>query len=231
MNKNKWQELDERIISCRLCSRLVAWREEVARVKKRAYRDWEYWGNPVPGFGDENAKVLIVGLAPGAHGSNRTGRMFTGDVSGIFLYRALFKNGFANQAMATNREDGLRLKDIYITAVCRCVPPDNRPTQDEIQNCQPYLLEEIRLLKSLQGIVALGGVAYKRLQVIFDLVFSRRIAEPFSHNNFIPSNRSSPWLLISFHPSQQNTQTGRLTETMFDTIWCKAHNLIQDGER
>ena len=231
MNKNKWQELDERIISCRLCSRLVAWREEVARVKKRAYRDWEYWGNPVPGFGDENAKVLIVGLAPGAHGSNRTGRMFTGDVSGIFLYRALFKNGFANQAMATNREDGLRLKDIYITAVCRCVPPDNRPTQDEIQNCQPYLLEEIRLLKSLQGIVALGGVAYKRLQVIFDLVFSRRIAEPFSHGNFIPSEGLSPWLLASYHPSQQNTQTGRLTETMFDTIWSKAHNLIQDGER
>jgi uracil-DNA glycosylase family 4 len=231
MNKNKWQELDERIISCRLCSRLVAWREEVARVKKRAYRDWGYWGNPVPGFGDENAKVLIVGLAPGAHGSNRTGRMFTGDASGIFLYRGLFKYGFANQAMATNREDGLRLKDIYITAVCRCVPPDNHPTQDEIQNCQPYLLEEIRLLKSLQGIVALGGVAYKRLQVIFDMVFSRRIREPFSHNNFIPSEGSSPWLLMSYHPSQQNTQTGRLTETMFDTIWSKAHNLIQDGER
>ena len=230
MNKNEWQELDERIISCRLCSRLVAWREEVARVKKRAYRDWDYWGKPVPGFGDENAKVLIVRLAPGAHGSNRTGRMFTGDASGIFLYRALFQKGFANQATAIKRDDGLQLKDIYISAVCRCAPPDNRPTQDEILNCQPYLLEEIRYLKSLQGIVALGGVAYKRLQVIFELVFSRKIAEPFSHGKFILSERSSPWLLQSYHPSQQNTQTGRLTEKMFDSIWSKAHNLIQDGE-
>jgi uracil-DNA glycosylase len=226
MNKNKWQDLEEMIISCRLCPRLVAWREEIARVKRRAYWDWEYWGKPVPGFGDEKAKVLIVGLAPGAHGSNRTGRMFTGDASGVFLYRVLFKNGFANQPTSINRDDGLKLKDVYISAVCRCVPPDNRPTQDEILNCQPFLLKEIRLLQSMQGIVALGGVAYKRLQVIFNLVFSKKIVEPFSHGNFIPSNGSSPWLLMSYHPSQQNTQTGRLTERMFDSIWNKVYQLI-----
>jgi len=230
MNKNKPQELEERIISCRLCPRLVAWREEVARLKKRAYRDWDYWGKPVTGFGDENAKVLIVGLAPGAHGSNRTGRMFTGDASGVFLYRALFKQGFANQANVTSRDDGLRLKDVYISAVCRCVPPDNRPTQDEIMNCQPYLLEEMRLLNSLQGIVALGGVAYKRLQAIYDIDFSKKITESFSHGNFIPSEGSTPWLLMSYHPSQQNTQTGRLTEKMFDLIWSHAHQLMDVGE-
>ena len=228
MTRNDWQELNERIISCRLCPRLVAWREEVARVKKRAYRDWDYWGKPVTGFGDQNARVLVVGLAPGAHGSNRTGRMFTGDASGVFLYRALYKNGFANQPMAVNRDDGLKLRDIYISAVCRCVPPDNRPTQDEILNCQPYLLEEIRLLTSLQGIVALGGVAYRRVQIMYEKISLRKISEPFSHENFIASDGSIPWLLMSYHPSQQNTQTGRLTEKMFDLIWSKAHKLIEE---
>jgi uracil-DNA glycosylase len=230
MNKNRWEGLNERIISCRVCPRLVAWREEVAQVKKRAYRDWDYWGKPVPGFGDEKAKILIIGLAPGAHGSNRTGRMFTGDSSGIFLYRALFKNGFANQATATNRDDGLQLKDIYISAICRCVPPDNQPTQPEILNCQSYLLEEIELLTSLQGIIALGGLAYKRLQVIYESIFSKKISAPFAHGNFIPSEKSSPWLLMSYHPSQQNTQTGRLTEKMFDSIWHKVGRLIGNGE-
>ena len=226
MIKNTWRELEERIITCRLCPRLVAWREEVARVKKRAYRDWDYWGKPVPSFGDENAKVLIVGLAPGAHGSNRTGRMFSGDASGVFLFKALFHAGFANQPDAIRRDDGLQLKEIYISAVCRCVPPENRPTQDEILNCQPFLLQEINLLKSIQGIVVLGGMAYKRLQVIFDLIYSIKIREPFSNGKFIPSNGFCPWLLMSYHPSQQNTQTGRLTEKMFDSIWSKANRLI-----
>jgi uracil-DNA glycosylase family 4 len=226
MNAKSWQILEEKIISCRLCLRLVAWREEVARIKKSAFRDWDYWGKPVPGFGDENARVLIVGLAPGAHGSNRTGRMFTGDASGEFLYRALYKQGFANQPHAISRDDGLQLKDVYISAVCRCAPPDNRPTTDEIMNCQPYLLEEMRLLKSLKGVVALGGVAYRRLQVIFDVIFSKKIPDPFSHGIFIPANDSSPWLLAGYHPSQQNTQTNRLTEEMFDSIWNKTTQLI-----
>lgn len=172
MNMKGWQDLNERIVSCQLCPRLVAWREEVSRMKKRAYRDWNYWGKPVPGFGDEKARILIIGLAPGAHGSNRTGRMFTGDAAGVFLYRALCKNGFANQTTATNREDGLQLNDIYISAICRCVPPDNQPTQSEILNCQPYLLEEIELLTTLQGIITLGGLAYKRLQAIYASRFS-----------------------------------------------------------
>ena len=223
---NKWQDLEERIISCRHCPRLVAWREEVARVKKRAYRDWEYWGKPVPGFGDEDARVLVVGLAPGAHGSNRTGRMFTGDASGVFLYRALFRNGFANQATAVRRDDGLQLKEIFISAVCRCVPPDNHPTNEEILNCQPFLLEEIQMLNSLKGFVALGGVAYRRLQVLFDMIYSRKIGQSFSHGTFVPGNENSPWLLMSYHPSQQNTQTGRLTEKMFDSVWSKAHRMI-----
>ncbi|MFN8424925.1 MAG: uracil-DNA glycosylase [Anaerolineales bacterium] len=140
----KLDELNAEIITCRKCPRLVAWREEVARVKRKAYRDQEYWGKPVPGFGDPNARVLVVGLAPGAHGSNRTGRQFTGDASGGFLYPALYRAGFANQAEAESRDDGLRLKDMYITASARCAPPDNKPSLEELNNCQPYLARELK---------------------------------------------------------------------------------------
>src|SRR5512142_937410 len=136
-------ELNEEIIACRKCPRLVAWREDVAREKRKAYRDWEYWGKPVPGFGDSRARVLVVGLAPGAHGSNRTGRMFTGDASGQFLYAALHRAGFANQPVSTDRNDGLRLRDIYVTASVRCAPPDNKPSQAELINCQPFLHREL----------------------------------------------------------------------------------------
>jgi uracil-DNA glycosylase family 4 len=222
-----WLDLNSKIITCRFCPRLVLWREEVARVKKRAFKDWGYWGKPVPGFGDENARVLVVGLAPGAHGSNRTGRMFTGDASGEFLYRALCKQGFANQPHASYREDDLKLTGAFITAICRCVPPGNHPTMDEIVHCQPFLLEEFRLLKSLQGVVALGGIAFRRMQVIFEMKFSQKIREPFSHGLFIPSFGLAPWLLASYHPSQQNTSTGRLTERMFDKVWKKTAELIK----
>ena len=162
----KLDELNAEIITCRKCPRLVAWREEVARTKRKAYRDQEYWGKPVPGFGDPKARVLVVGLAPGAHGSNRTGRAFTGDASGGFLYPALHKAGFANQAEASSRNDGLRLKDLYITAVARCAPPDNKPSLEELNNCQPYLEREIEILKP-KVIVCLGRIAFERILKIF----------------------------------------------------------------
>jgi uracil-DNA glycosylase family 4 len=141
------ESLNTELLTCRKCPRLVAWREEVARVKRRAYRDWEYWGKPVPGFGDPRARVMAVGLAPGAHGSNRTGRMFTGDASGEFLYAALFRAGFANQPESRHRDDGLTLKNLYITAVCRCAPPGNKPSPQEIANCQPYMAQEIEIFQ------------------------------------------------------------------------------------
>jgi uracil-DNA glycosylase family 4 len=220
-------DLNCQIEACRLCPRLVEYREEVARVKRRAYREMPYWGKPVPGFGDENARILIVGLAPGAHGSNRTGRMFTGDDSGRFLYGALYRQGFANQATATSREDDLMLKDLYITAVGRCAPPDNKPSPQELKNCQPYLLRELELLTRLQGVVALGKIAY---DAMFKILSARGVdlpAVPFGHLAFAQSVPGAQWLLGSYHPSRQNTQTGRLTKAMFDEVWVKAHRLIE----
>ena len=156
-----WEHLNHEIITCRQCPRLVEWREEVARTKRRAYEDWDYWGKPVPGFGDRQARVVIVGLAPGAHGSNRTGRMFTGDSSGETLFGALHRAGFANQPTATHRGDGLRLDDVFITAVVRCVPPQNRPQAQERHNCRPFLARELALLTETQVVLALGHVAFK----------------------------------------------------------------------
>jgi len=167
VNQDGWIELEKEVINCRKCPRLVNWREEVAMEKRKAYLDWEYWGKPVPGFGDFEAQVLVVGLAPGAHGSNRTGRMFTGDSSGDFLYPALFTAGFANQPQAINREDGLQLTGMFISAVCRCVPPGNKPKADEIANCQPYLESEIDLLSGLKVIVALGRIAFDQTLRIY----------------------------------------------------------------
>lgn len=222
----QWDDLNAKIIDCRLCPRLAAYREEVARVKKRAYRDWEYWGKPVPGFGDRNARLLVVGLAPGPHGSNRTGRMFTGDSSGDFLFSALHRAGMANQPSTTHRDDGLTLKDVFITAICRCVPPNNKPTPGEIRNCQPFLETEIRLLAGYQGIVALGGLALHQVQMVFR---SHGVAVDrleFHHNAFFRLNDDLPWIISSYHPSRQNTQTGRLTTAMFDEIWERAKSLL-----
>jgi uracil-DNA glycosylase family 4 len=222
------QELEEQIVSCRKCPRLVAWREQVARQKRRAYRDWEYWGKPVPGFGDPAARVLVVGLAPGAHGSNRTGRMFTGDASGDFLYAALHRAGFANQPVSTHRGDDLALRDIFITAVGRCAPPGNKPTPDEIRTCLPYLQQEMALLERVQVIVALGHIAFDHL--LRSKPF--RILKPeirnlkFSHNITYPLGPGLPHLVASYHPSRQNTQTGRLTEAMFDAVWEMVHRLL-----
>jgi uracil-DNA glycosylase len=220
-------ELNARIVACRRCPRLVAWREAVAEKKRRAFRDWEYWGKPVPGFGDPAARLLVIGLAPGAHGSNRTGRVFTGDDSGVFLYRALYKLGFANQPSATSAEDGLRLKDVYISAVCRCVPPDNRPTPEELSTCRPFLAEELALLTQVQGIVLLGRIA---MDGLIDLYRSQGISVPrveFGHARVHRLGGGLPWWITSYHPSRQNTQTGRLTEAMFDEVWVKAKELLE----
>lgn len=219
MHIDTWQELDSQLADCRLCPRLTAWREEMARLKRRAYRDWDYWGKPVPGFGDRAGRVLVVGLAPGAHGSNRTGRMFTGDASGDFLYPALHKAGFANQADSAERGDGLALRDLYITAVCRCAPPDNKPTPEEMRTCQPYLQAELHLLRNLQGIVALGAIGFNGVLNAYRAMGFDLPALAFGHGAFYALGGSLPWLLVSYHPSRQNTQTGRLTEVMFDDIW------------
>ncbi len=226
VNILNWQDLENKIIACRLCPRLVSWREEVARTRRRAYRDQEYWGKPVPGFGDRKGRILVVGLAPGAHGSNRTGRMFTGDASGEFLYDALYRTGFASQPVSTAREDGLALKDIFISAVCRCAPPDNKPERSEIENCQPFLLNEIALLENIEGIVALGKLAFDRLIPIYKMKWGVTPTIAFAHAAFYPKDRQAPWLLASYHPSRQNTQTGRLTREMFDRVWELARKML-----
>jgi len=218
--------LETKLITCRRCPRLVAWREEVAQTKRKAYQDQVYWGKPIPGFGDPDAKILIVGLAPGAHGSNRTGRMFTGDASGDFLFPALHRAGFANQPSADHMGDGLRLKDVFITAICRCVPPKNRPHVAEIKNCLPWLVAEINLLPNLQGFVALGRIAFDGIQRMYKIEGMKLPKIDFGHNEFYELGEGLPWLLSSYHPSQQNTLTGRLNEAMFDEIWQRAVELI-----
>ena len=222
---NPLASLNQEIIECRKCPRLVEWREEVARVKRKAYKDHEYWGKPVPGFGDSQARVLVVGLAPGAHGSNRTGRQFTGDGSGGFLFPALHRAGFANQAEAESRSDGLILKDMYITASGRCAPPDNKPTPAELNTCQPYLEREIQIIQP-KVVVCLGKIAFDRILKIFQLRGLK-----FAHGAVYSIHPSSFFihplsLLCSYHPSQQNTLTGKLTIEMFDDIWKKAKSLL-----
>lgn len=218
--------LNGEIISCTLCPRLVEYRERIAREKRRAYREWEYWGKPVAGFGDPAARVLVLGLAPGAHGSNRTGRPFTGDASGNFMYPVLYETGFANQPTATARGDGLVLTNLYITAAARCAPPDNKPLPQELANCASYLERELVGLKSLRVIVALGRIGFesylnylKRRKAIA----GKREYE-FRHGveYTMPDGRV---LLASYHPSNQNTQTGRLSRAMFVAIFERARQL------
>ena len=213
------EALNQTIIHCRKCPRLVAYRESVAQKKKKAYRDWLYWGKPVPAFGDIQGRILVVGLAPGPHGSNRTGRMFTGDASGVFLYRALHKAGFANQPESVHIDDGLLLHDLLISAVCRCVPPDNKPSRIEITNCIPYLVQEIRLMPNMQGLVALGRIAFDNILAIYRSQGCSIPTLEFRHGAQYSLGDKLPWLLASYHPSQQNTQTGRLTIDMFDQVW------------
>ncbi len=214
------QRLNARITRCRQCPRLVKWREQVAGEKKRAYRDWDYWGKAVPSFGDPNGRLLIIGLAPAAHGANRTGRMFTGDSSGKWLYRALHKAGFASQPSWERRDDGLTLTDCYITAACHCAPPGNKPLPAEIANCNSYLREELEQMKRLRVVIALGKIA-------FDTYCKTRGIAPlpaFAHNRVYDS---PPTLIASYHPSRQNTNTGKLTEPMFDAVFARARRLLK----
>lgn len=228
MENEKIIALNDEIIGCRKCERLVAWREQIATKKTRAYRSWEYWGRPVPGFGDFSGRVLVVGLAPGAHGSNRTGRMFTGDGSGDFLFPALHRAGFANQPQSSNRDDGLKVKDMFITAVCRCVPPDNKPTKSEIANCSSFLQTEILLMENLQVIVTLGSIAHTEIYRYFENLTDDIPIHKFQHNGKSIINGSGLTIISSYHPSRQNTQTGRLTVTMFDDIWKNVNSRLQD---
>jgi uracil-DNA glycosylase family 4 len=213
------------IAACRRCPRLVAWCEEVARVKKAAYRDQEYWGKPVPGFGDPAARLLLVGLAPGAHGANRTGRMFTGDRSGDWLYRALHKAGFARQAASTGRDDGQQLIGAYITAIVRCAPPGNKPTPAERDACIGYLDRDLRLLRRVTVLICLGKFAWDG--TIARLKAQGHTPTPpvaFAHG---AETRLGPYTLIgSYHPSQQNTFTGRLTEPMLDAVFTRAREVL-----
>jgi len=219
-------QLNREVIACTRCPRLVEYREKIAREKRRAYVDWEYWGRPVPGFGDPNARVLVLGLAPGAHGSNRTGRPFTGDASGKFMYPILYEAGFSNQPDAAKRNDGLELSDLYITAAARCAPPDNKPLPQELANCAPFLERELEGLRNVRVIVALGKIGFeaylnylkRRGQI------SSKNPYPFRHGACyeMPDGKT---LLASYHPSNQNTQTGKLTRPMFAAIFKEARRL------
>ncbi len=218
--------LGNRIIRCRTCTRLVQWREQVANDRVKRFADQKYWGKPIPGFGDPKARLLLIGLAPAAHGGNRTGRMFTGDESGNWLFRALYKAGFANQPMSVDREDGLRLTDCYITATARCAPPQNKLLPVEIANCRPYLLREIALLKNVQVVVGLGKIGFDAaLNAYRDMDRIAFTARPkFEHA--VQYSLGDLTFIASFHPSQQNTFTGRLTEEMFDAVFQAARGRL-----
>ena len=220
--------LQDRIINCGLCPRLVEWREKVAREKVRRFADQEYWGKPVPSFGDPRARLLVLGLAPAAHGGNRTGRIFTGDRSGDWLFRALHKAGFANQPASVDRNDGLRLRDCYLTAAVRCAPPQNKPLPQENANCRPYLLGELELLGRVRVIVALGRFAFDAAIASVGLAEQSSRRPEFKHGVEIRLTQGVT-LLASFHPSQQNTFTGKLTEPMFDLVFARARKIIDDG--
>ncbi len=211
--------LNEEIVACRKCPRLVHYRQKVALEKRRAYREWTYWGKPVPGFGDPQAQLLILGLAPAAHGANRTGRMFTGDRSGDFLYAALHKASFANQSTSLHRDDGLQLKNAYITATCRCAPPENKPLPREISNCQGYLEREMEILKP-RAILALGKIAWDAYLDILKRrgVIASRALYKFAHGAEAEVAPGTPHLFGVYHPSQQNTQTGRVTPAMYAAV-------------
>lgn len=218
--------LDEEVVACAQCPRLVEYRERIASEKRRAYRDWTYWGKPVPGFGDPDARVVVLGLAPGAHGSNRTGRPFTGDASGNFMYPVLHEVGFANQPMATDRRDGLVLTGLYITAAVRCAPPDNKPLPSELANCAPFLERELEGLKKMHVVVALGKIGFDAYLNYLkrDGVISSRAAYRFAHGaQYAMPN--SKILLASYHPSNQNTNTGKLTRAMFVKVFREARRL------
>ena len=219
--------LQQRIVACQLCPRLCDYTAKVAQTKRRAYLDWDYWGRPVPSFGDPHARVMILGLAPGAHGSNRTGRMFTGDRSGDILYKVLHKTGFASQPTSVSRADGLTLTGIYITAAAHCAPPGNKPLPEELRNCRPYLEREFDLLTDLRVVVALGKIAFDTYLDILKRrgTIASRAPFQFGHNVEHQIAPGVPRVLASYHPSQQNTSTGKLTEKMLTDVFRRARKI------
>ena len=224
---NSIEDLHRAVVACTICPRLVAYRERVARTKRRMYMDWDYWGRPLSGFGDPNARLLVLGLAPAAHGGNRTGRMFTGDRSGDWLYGALHATGYANQPTSEHRDDGLALHGAYVSAALRCAPPDNKPLPEELASCRAYLLRELALLHGLRVVLALGKIAFDAYLATFP---PRGIAMPRPRPRFahaaayaMPDGLT---LLASYHPSQRNTQTGLLTAPMFHAVFAAAADLI-----
>ena len=223
--------LNRKIVACHKCPRLVEYRARVAREKRRAYRDCDYWGKPVPGFGDPHARLLLIGLAPGAHGANRTGRVFTGDSSGMFLYKVMYETGFASQPTSTSRDDGLTLIDAYISAAVRCAPPDNKPLPGEIRNCRPYLERELELLKDVRVVVTLGTLAFDAyLTIIRDQgKIAHRADFVFGHDREHDVGPGQPMLISSYHPSQQNTSTGKLTAEMFRAVFVRARGYLGTG--
>jgi uracil-DNA glycosylase family 4 len=221
--------LNRQVVECQRCPRLIAHSREVAVTKRRAYLDWNYWGKPVPSFGDISARLLILGLAPGAHGANRTGRMFTGDRSGDFLYKSLYRAGFASQPESQNAQDGLQLYDAWITAAAHCAPPDNKPTPLELRNCRPYFERELELLVNVQVVMALGKIAFDTyLGVLRNRGSIERISD-FRFGHGVLYDGLHPVLLGSYHPSQQNTSTGKLTQSMLDDVFAHAARLIRSG--
>jgi uracil-DNA glycosylase family 4 len=220
------EALNAQIVGCERCPRLRDYCAEVARTRRRAYIDWEYWGKPVPSFGDKQARVLALGLAPGAHGSNRTGRPFTGDGSGDFLFPVLHEAGFASEATAVSRDDGMELKDLWITSVARCAPPANKPSPEELRNCAPWLDEEFRLLKNLRVVVCLGRIAFDGL-----LAHAQRTQNLPARSGFTFAHGaeyklpSGLFVITSYHPSLQNTNTGKLTRPMFLAVFERARKL------
>ena len=226
-------EVQDQVVACRACPRLVEWREETARVKRRMYREEEYWGRPLAAVGDPEAKLLIVGLAPAAHGGNRTGRMFTGDRSGDWLFGALHRAGFANQAESTRPGDGLELRGALITAAARCAPPQNKLRPDELSACRPYITRELQLLNDLRAVVALGRIAFDAFLRAWAAA-GRTPPErkpPFGHDVATKMPDGGPLLIACYHPSQQNTQTGRLTEAMLDAVFTRAAEAVAPKRR
>lgn len=224
---DSFDRLRDDIIGCRACPRLVAWREQVATDKRAAFRDDDYWGLPVPGFGDPGARIVVVGLAPAAHGANRTGRMFTGDRSGEWLYRALWRAGLASRAASVGRDDGLVLTDTYITAPVRCAPPQNKPTTDERDRCRPFLERELALLERARVFVVLGQFGYQVLAGVLGV----RPRPRFGHGVEVPVGDRARTIVCSYHVSQQNTFTGRLTEPMLDAVFARAKALAAGAQR